>query len=105
MMQSYRGYKIYWAGEDEFFRDIWKYADNNEVVEYSYNKRPCGYCGRHNTENDHDACIANLPGVRNACCGHGEIKDCYVQFDIDNAIYGQEAYDWQMSNGRKNYGR
>jgi hypothetical protein len=34
-------------------------------------KRPCAVCHRLRTPEGHDPCIANLPGVIQACCGHG----------------------------------
>lgn len=42
--------------------------------------RPCGHCGRPNTPEGHDACLGTLPGVRNACCGHGLPGRAYIQF-------------------------
>ncbi len=39
----------------------------------------CGYCHEHQTIEGHDACLGTLPGVKNACCGHGQIADAYVQ--------------------------
>lgn len=47
----------------------------------------CGYCKRKYT-NNHDPCIKNLPGVRNACCGHGDSKQAYVQFEDGRCIRG-----------------
>jgi hypothetical protein len=31
----------------------------------------CVYCGKPRTTAGHDPCIADLPGVVSACCGHG----------------------------------
>jgi hypothetical protein len=31
----------------------------------------CRICGKYPTRKGHDPCLANLPGVYNACCGHG----------------------------------
>lgn len=33
--------------------------------------RPCPKCNLCPTDKGHDACIADLPGVAFACCGHG----------------------------------
>jgi hypothetical protein len=41
--------------------------------------RPCNRCGQCRTAKHHDPCIADLPGVRDACCGHG-IESGYVNF-------------------------
>ncbi len=32
----------------------------------------CPRCGLHATRKGHDPCLADLPYVINACCGHGE---------------------------------
>lgn len=59
--------------------DIEYNSDNNEWI-YSDNKqstkvlRPCKHCGKLPTNNGHDFCIADLPNVKHACCGHG-VKD------------------------------
>ena len=47
--------------------------------------RPCTRCGEMPTEEGHDACIANLPGVRNACCGHG-VEEGYIQFFAEDGV-------------------
>lgn len=46
-----------------------------------YGKEVCGHCGLKRTPEGHDGCIGTLEGVMNACCGHGEDKVAYVQFD------------------------
>jgi hypothetical protein len=33
--------------------------------------RRCARCGGYATRKGHDPCLADLPGVINACCGHG----------------------------------
>jgi hypothetical protein len=51
---------------------------------------PCKKCGAEKpTEAGHDPCIANLPGVRNACCGHGDDSMSYVQFLNGTSIHGK----------------
>ena len=39
----------------------------------------CALCHQCKTEEGHDPCIANLPGVMYACCGHGT-GDGYIKF-------------------------
>lgn len=39
----------------------------------------CKLCKEERTENGHDPCIANLPGVLYACCGHG-VTYGYIKF-------------------------
>ena len=42
----------------------------------------CTYCTIPVTPEDYDGCIGTLPPpVMNACCGHGNIEDAYVQLD------------------------
>ncbi len=40
----------------------------------------CAACGQLPTPEGHDACLGTLPGVWNACCGHGDPSEAYVQF-------------------------
>jgi hypothetical protein len=39
---------------------------------------PCPACKMVRPPSGHDPCIADLPGVQNACCGHG--GEGYIQF-------------------------
>jgi hypothetical protein len=75
----------------------WVYADTGCLVREERN-RMCGVCGESNTIEGHDACIGSLPGVSNACCGHGWIGDAYVQFEDGRCIRGAEARDWPRLN-------
>ena len=40
----------------------------------------CAACKQARTPEGHDPCIANLPGVLFACCGHGN-TDGYIKFE------------------------
>ena len=45
--------------------------------------RPCKKCGKvfdGSNNGDADPCIGELPGVDNACCGHGERDQSYIRF-------------------------
>jgi len=60
-------------GHDIFYlKNEWFYTDTKEPTEG--NERSCGHCGKHRTIDGHDDCLGTLPGVKNACCGHGDIK-------------------------------
>ena len=84
---AYRGHPIHF---DES-KDAWLYDDDNTTVKDHWKERPCGRCGKATVNDGHDACIVNLPGVMNACCGHGD-KEAYVQFiDDRESVYGEEA--------------
>lgn len=58
----------------------------------------CGHCGLSRTPEGHDGCIGTLPGVTNACCGHGGTAEgAYVQFSfgsrpfVDNCLRDDAA--------------
>ena len=65
----------------------WVFSDTKEPTVKTWHKRPCGYCGLYNTPEGHDACLGTLPGVINACCGHGH-DPAYVQFENGVIIRG-----------------
>jgi hypothetical protein len=76
-----RGHEIYLKG-GEFF-----YKDNDEPT--VNNSRPnCGKCGGVFTEEDFDPCLGKLPGVMNACCGHGEPRTSYIMFENGTIVRG-----------------
>lgn len=80
--------------EIEWFEGRWVYSDNkqpsiNENGEYI--ERECARCGMESTVEGHDACLGTLPGVENACCGHGIEDEAYVQF---SQLQGKAALDW-----------
>ena len=82
-MQSskHRGHVI------EYNDRSWVYSDTGGLVSADPN-RACGHCGKANTEEGHDGCLGILPGVMNACCGHGIAKDAYIQLLDKNVIHG-----------------
>lgn len=48
-----------------------------------------------------DPCLGTLPGgVQNACCGHGNLTMCYVQFATHD-LRGREAREQQIVLGGK----
>lgn len=72
----FNGHKIHW---NDVARD-WYYEDGQSIKEF----KKCPRCNALPTAEGHDACISNLPGVLNACCGHG-VEDGYIQF-MDKTI-------------------
>lgn len=70
------------------------YEDTGENVyegfgnDFHVNERPCVHCGKMPSPGGHDACIANLPGVDFACCGHGGIERGYISFKNGVIIRG-----------------
>jgi hypothetical protein len=62
-----------------------RYCDNREEVPPGPSKRPCPKCDRLPTPAGHDPCVASLPGVIAACCGHG-VEDGYIMFADNRTI-------------------
>ena len=83
----HRGHKI-WFDESS---QLWRYEDDDLAVKDNWTARPCNKCGESFTKDGHDPCIANLPCVMNACCGHGDDSSAYVQFKSGESIHGTEA--------------
>lgn len=85
------GHKIYFNEHNLAFEyedgEVFSYWDhNNECIGGLMRERPCPKCNKLPI-NGHDACIVNLPGVKNACCGHG-VKEGYIHFTNDVIIRG-----------------
>jgi hypothetical protein len=68
----------------------WVYIDTWQPVENAPD-RSCGFCGLANTSEGHDGCISSLPGVMNACCGHGRKSEAYIQFADGRRVSGEDA--------------
>ena len=56
----------------------------------------CAKCGKHPTKDGHDGCIGKLPdrNIMNACCGHGDDSQAYIQFWTKRKLIGKEAIDY-----------
>lgn len=90
---QHRGHGIYWCRET----NVWRYVSDNIAVQHDRN-RACGACQLPNTPEGHDGCIGTLPNVKNACCGHGSIREAYVQFNDNHRIEGQAAIDFMEAH-------
>lgn len=82
-----RGNPVYYDST----RKTWRYIDDGLPVDQYWKMKSCGKCGEYRSILGHDPCIANLPGVRNACCGHGIESDAYVIFEDDRRLKGADA--------------
>ncbi len=71
--------------------DKWLYMDNLESTIDNY--RACGNCGKERTKEGHDGCLGTLPGIRNACCGHGIVEEAYIQFQDGFCYRGKKAME------------
>ena len=63
--------------------------DNDKLKQYE--KRPCEHCNKYKTYEGHDGCLDELIGLANACCGHGDVSEAYVQFYDGTIVNGKEA--------------
>lgn len=69
---------------------LWRYEDDGVAVPDDPN-RQCGACTYPSTPEGHDGCLGTLPGVKNACCGHGYAKEAYVQLADGTRLGGPGA--------------
>jgi hypothetical protein len=76
------GHAIYTINGTEWF-----YVDNDEPIRNAP-ERKCPKCDKYPTNDGHDPCIADLPGVDFACCGHG-VEQGYVKFSNGQIIRGK----------------
>lgn len=87
-----------WRGHNITRREVWVYADTGRPVADDPN-RACRECGVPNTPEGHDPCLGTLPGVANACCGHGDPSAAYVQLSTGRRLDGLDACRWAAEHG------
>lgn len=85
MTDTFRGYPIYRDAEGRT-----RFTDTDELTTETWYSRPCGCCGEFGNSNDGkpDPCLGQLPGVDNACCGHGDRDEAYIRFTNGVIIRG-----------------
>lgn len=93
-VEKFRGHPIRLIGDTACY----VYVDTGEKVKDVWQSRECGYCNEPNRPDGHDACIGELSGVMNACCGHGLVNDAYIQYVDGSIVRGQQALD-EMEDG------
>ena len=82
---TFRGHPIIWVV------DAWLYEDTRQPIPGGGGEnRPCIKCGSRKWSGDgeHDECLGFLPGVTNACCGHGDPEQAYVVFENGVVLRG-----------------
>jgi hypothetical protein len=79
----HRGHPIHAEQDEDGVYAIWKYSDGTNIR--SIKDRSCIRCGNTESSEGHDHCIANLPNVEFACCGHGE-EDGYMKLNDGKVI-------------------
>jgi hypothetical protein len=88
----------------------WSFLDTGEPLSI---RRRCPVCDERETPDGHDPCIANLPDVFAACCGHGlpcGRQSAYVMFKhpkrpnegtFNGTLYRGAALDFFAEHGRE----
>ncbi len=70
----------------------WVYEDTGTQAGYGFEQRRCRRCGSGlNVAGKADPCLGRLPGVDNACCGHGDPEHAYIRFTNGVTI---EGFTW-----------
>lgn len=84
--------KSKFRGHDIVYKNgWWFYEETGLPTVETHLTMPCGKCGKMPTHEGHDPCLGILPGLMNACCGHGEIGEAYIQFLDGESIHGEDA--------------
>lgn len=84
----YRGHPLIWEGDKETGQ--WLFEDTKEPLpSHGGENRPCKKCGANILLGiEVDPCLGQLPGVDNACCGHGEREEAYIRFNNGKVVKG-----------------
>lgn len=84
--------RSHFHGHPIVFQDAkWLYADTLQPIPgYGGEMRPCAVCGTMDWSGDGkvDPCLGLLPGVDNACCGHGVAEQAYIRFTNGVVVRG-----------------
>jgi len=83
---------------------IWVYEDTRKPLPANGGEvRPCKKCGELFAlgSGEVDPCLGVLPGVDNACCGHGIRRQAYVRFEngvvLKNFVVAVSAFNRKSS--------
>ena len=64
--------------------------------------KKCGECFEGSNVGQADPCLGELPGVDNACCGHGDTSQSYVRFTTGVVLKGFSVeYTPRWERGRE----
>lgn len=74
-----------------FLNGEWVFSDDLSPTVATHNTRSCGVCKKFRQSDGHDPCIRNLPNTLNACCGHGNVDECYIMLHDGTCFYGTDA--------------
>lgn len=76
----------------------WLYADNEAPIDDEI--RPCVKCGCIQEKGQPDTCLGTLPGVKFACCGHGDINGAYITFENGVTVRGFNRVEVENKEGK-----
>ena len=81
----------------------WRFSETDKLIDdIDKIDLVCPKCGMSSRDTDgDDPCIANLPGVRAACCGHG-VEDAYILFDDGREVRGTAEVEQVVETLRGN---
>ena len=82
----------------------WVYEDNGEPAGFDGVIRACQKCGLvfdGSNMGEPDPCLGNLPGVDNACCGHGVRGEAYIRFTNGVVVRGFDRIEHIETGGKK----
>lgn len=68
----------------------WVYSDTKKPV----GDRTCKNCRQFVQSIKPDPCLGKLPGVKYACCGHGDSRQSYIVFENGLTIRGFEITEY-----------
>ena len=89
--------KAFMDGDIKFVDDGKPYDGDLSVFK---EKRACPRCGELMRKDGQDPCIANLPGVVSACCGHGG-NTGYILFENGVCISGVFTVEYDVEMAKK----
>ncbi len=100
--ETHKGHEVYVKD------DTWYYSSDDKPVSENWKSRGCGLCNKLDIIDGHesyDACLGRLPGVMNACCGHGD-SSAYIQLPGGKVLSNAKSIKF-IDNilGKENWGK
>lgn len=86
----FRGHSVVWIDSQML------YSDTMSPAGFGYEVRPCKKCGavfEGSNIGKSDPCLGELPGVDNACCGHGVPSESYIRFTNGVTVRGFDVVE------------
>ncbi len=83
---------------------VWVYEDTLTKSGFDGVVRPCKRCNETFQGSNHgksDPCLGDLPGVDNACCGHGATEDAYIRFTNGVVVKGFTTIEYTVKHKKE----